>query len=217
LVALSAAMLAWSRADATFEYHYAADEDVVIDGGMAPNGRRSLAAHGEGETGGERFHVYLMSEPAHRRIAALDGITSEAILDSGATAFHAAWAPDSRHVSVAFRYDRHVVVTLIYRIERRGVVAIGGPSLFKEVAGREVRSENDDERSSVARLSWLGPRRFVLRENRLFISSSPNLLRSLGRFGEQTGDAGDKRVFVKFSAEAICELISGDRYRIVDL
>jgi hypothetical protein len=47
------------------------------------------------------------------------------------------------------------------------------------------------------------------------MTSSPNLLRSLGRFRRQTDDAGDKRFFAKFPAVATCERISGNR--IVDL
>jgi hypothetical protein len=87
--ALFAAVPAWSPASATSEHDYAVDEYVVIDGGMAPNGRMSLASHGEGDGGRERFHVYLMAEPAHRRIAALDDISSEHILDSWPAAFNA--------------------------------------------------------------------------------------------------------------------------------
>jgi hypothetical protein len=209
--------LAWSPARATTEYEYAKGEDVVIDSGLAPNGRLSLASHGEGASGNENFHIHLMAEPAHRRIAILDDITSRDILDSGPTAFFAGWAPDSRHAAVAFRTDRHVMITLLYRIERHRAVGIGGPSLFKDVTNRDLRARDDDERVSVTKLSWLGPRRFVLTENRLFLTSSPNLLRSLGRYGKQTGDAGDKRFFVKFSAQAVCEIVDGNRYRIVDL
>jgi hypothetical protein len=220
LTALFAWAVIWSTvpAAATSEYEYARGEDVVIDSGMAPSRRLSLASHGEGPSGDDRFHVYLMAEPAHRRIAVLDDISSHDILDSGPTAFHAAWSPDSRHAAVAFRTDRHVMVTQLYRIERGRAVEIGGASLFKDVTSREVHSPDDDERVSVTRLSWLGPRRFVLTEYRYFITSSPNLLRSLGRFGKlDDKNTDDKRSFVKFSAEAECELIGGNRYRIVDL
>jgi hypothetical protein len=220
LTALLASAAIWSAAPATAtsEYEYAKGEDVVIDGGMAPNRRLSLASHGEGPSGNDKFHVYLMAEPSHRRITALDDITSHDILDSGPTAFHASWALDSRHAAVAFRPDRHVIITLLYRIERGRAVEIGGPSLFKDVTSREVHSQNDDERVSVTRLKWLNPRRFVLTEYRYFITTSPNLLRSLGRFGKLDDDnTDDKRSFVKFSAQAECELIGGNRYRIVDL
>jgi hypothetical protein len=188
----------------------------VIDSGLAPNGRLSLASHGEGESGNDKFHIHLMAEPAHRRIAVLDDITSKDILDSGPTAFYASWAPDSRHAAVAFRIERHVMITMLYRIERNRAVGIGGPTLFKDVTSRDLHSR-DDERVGVTRLTWLGPRRFLLKEYRLLVASSPNLLRSLGRFGKQTDDAGDNRFFVKFSAEAACEIVGGNRYRIVDL
>jgi hypothetical protein len=217
LALLAATTLACSPARATNEYEYAKREDVVIDSGLAPNGRLSLASHGEGSSGSDNFHVYVMAEPAHRRIAALGDITSKDILDSGPTAFHASWAPDSGHAAVAFRTDRHVMITMLYRIERRRAVGISGPSLFKDVTSRDMHAKDDDERSSVTRLSWLHPRRFMLTENRLFIVSSPNLLRSLGRYGRQTGDAGDQRFFVKFSAQAVCEIVDGNRYRIIDL
>jgi hypothetical protein len=213
----AAATLAWSPAHATTEYEYAKGEDVVIDSGLAPNGRLSLASHGEGDSGNEKFHIYLMAEPVHRRIAVLDHITSKDILDSGPTAFYAGWAPDSRHAAVAFRIERHVMITMLYRIERNRAVEIGGPTLFKDVSSRDVHSRDDDERVGVTRLTWLGPRRFLLKEYHLFTTSSPNLLRSLGRYGKQGGDAGDKRFFVKFSAQAVCEIVGGNRYRIVDL
>jgi hypothetical protein len=71
LAVFLAAALAGSPARATSVYEYAKGEYVLIDSGMAPNGHLSLAAHGEGEFGSENFYVYLMAEPAHRRIAAL--------------------------------------------------------------------------------------------------------------------------------------------------
>ncbi len=216
LAVFLAAALAGSPARATSVYEYAKGEYVLIDSGMAPNGHLSLAAHGEGEFGSENFYVYLMAEPAHRRIAALGGITDN--LDSGPTAFRAAWAPDSRRVAVAYRIERHVTVTLLYRIERGRAVEIDGPSLFKEVTSRDVDDGTDHENNSFTSLSWLSPRRFVLREDRLFIGAPPSLLPSLGRFGKQENEeVYEKRVFFKFSAVAICELVRGNRYRIVDL
>lgn len=213
---LFAAMLAGSAARATSVYEYAKGEDVVIEAGMAPNGHLSLASHGEGEFGSDNFYVYLMAEPAHRRITALDGITHN--LDSGPAAFRAAWAPDSRHVSIAYRIERHVTVISLYRIERSRAIEIVGPSLFKEVTSRDVDDSVDHENSSFTSLSWLSPRRFVLKEDHLFIDAPPSLLRSLGRFGKQENEqVYEKRIFFKFSAVAICEIVGGSHYRIVDL
>lgn len=216
LAILFAAMLAGSPARATSVYEYAKGEDVVIEAGMAPNGHLSLASHGEGEFGSDNFYVYLMAEPAHRRITALDGITDN--LDSGPAAFRAAWAPDSRHVSIAYRIERHVTVISLYRIERSRAIEIVGPSLFKEVTSRDVDDSVDHENSSFTSLSWLSPRRFVLKEDHLFIDAPPSLLRSLGRFGKQENEqVYEKRIFFKFSAVAICEIVGGSHYRIVDL
>jgi hypothetical protein len=78
-------------------HDYAPGEYAVIHDGLAPNKRLSLAAHGDGE-GADHFHVWLMAEPAHRRIAALPGIGSDNNLDTGPDAYHAAWPRDSRHV-----------------------------------------------------------------------------------------------------------------------
>lgn len=183
---------------------------------MAPNGHLSLASHGEGEFGSDNFYVYLMAEPAHRRITALDGITNN--LDSGPAAFRAAWAPDSRHVSIAYRIERHVTAISLYRIERSRAIEIVGPALFKEVTSRDVDDSVDHENSSFTSLSWLSPRRFVLKEDHLFIDAPPSLLRSLGRFGKQENEqVYEKRIFFKFSAVAICEIVGGSHYRIVDL
>jgi hypothetical protein len=44
----------------------------LLDHGLAPNAQMSLASHGESESG--TFHVWLMEEPAHRKIVALAGI-----------------------------------------------------------------------------------------------------------------------------------------------
>jgi hypothetical protein len=67
-----AAFLAFAAASAraTDSHDYARDEYAIIDGGLAPNKRISLASHGEGEGGVENFHIWLMAEPAHRKIIA---------------------------------------------------------------------------------------------------------------------------------------------------
>ena len=70
-----AALLAFAGAPAraTLEHTYAKGEYAVIRDGLSPDGRKSLAAHGDGEAGDDNFHVWLMAEPAHRRIEALEG------------------------------------------------------------------------------------------------------------------------------------------------
>ena len=70
---------------------------------------------------------------------------------------------------------------------------------------------------SVAWITWTGPRRFVLRENRLFQPSDPGFARMLGPWGKVTGKLVDGRELIEFAAEADCVLVAGNRYRIVDL
>jgi hypothetical protein len=208
----------WSPARATSAYAYGKNETVVIKDGVAPNGHLSLASHGDGDPPGDgKFSIYLMGEPAHRRTARLEGITENDILDSAPTAFEASWAPDSRHAAVAFRAERHVIVTRLYRIEGQRAIRIDGASLFKQVTSKDRTSPGDDERASVTKLTWQGPRRFLLEEMKWFLASPANLPRSLGRYGKRTDEKNGERVLIKFSAQATCEFVHGNRYRILDM
>jgi hypothetical protein len=83
--------LAIAPASATDTRDYAKDDYAVIRDGLAPSKRFSLA-HGDGEGGTGSFHVWLMAEPAHRRIAALPGIGSDNNLDTGPDSYRAAWS-----------------------------------------------------------------------------------------------------------------------------
>jgi len=91
-----------------------------------------------------------------------------------------------------------------------------GPSLFRDVTSRDVGAQ-DDLRESDANIEWRGPDRFVLREHRLFLTRDGGFARRLGPYGKETDKTDDGRIFVEFSAEADCMLVSGHRYRIVDL
>jgi hypothetical protein len=215
-------------AHATAVYDYKIKEYVIIDHGHAPNGKLSVAAHGEGQFGSDNFHLYLMVEPAHTPIAALPSIDSRVILDSGPSAFYARWAPDSGHVAIIFRTDRHVAVMLLYGIGGGRPHQMDGPTLFGAVTKGAAESTDDYElRTSVPDIAWLSPTTFQLTERRLFNSSTPELARQLGAFGRQeakphettTGDNSVKYdwYFVDFSAQAVGEIVSGARYRVKEL
>lgn len=214
-------------AGATSGYEYQQDEYVIIQDGLSPNKQFSIASHGSGETGDQNFHLYLMAEPAHTIMAPLDSIESDSILDSGPGAFHARWSPDSRHVAILFRTDRHIVTMLLYEIRNRRPSMLGGPSLFSAVTKHMKESTDDyDLRTSVPDLTWLSPTTFALKERRLYNTATPKLARALGAFGKRGADSGtttgdnNKPVnwyFVVFSAQAIGELVSGAKYRVRDL
>ena len=157
-----------------------------------------------------------MTEPAHRRVMRLPGIGPDGILDTGPNAYRTTWAPDSRHVAVSYRSDRHVLELNLYSIEQGRAHPISGPSLFRDVTGRDVgRDENFGHR--VSTIEWTGARRFRLSEHHLFQASIADVPRLLGAYGKPKAKLDDGRYLVEFSAEADCVLISGRRYRIVDL
>lgn len=208
--------LAAAPARATSEHDYAGGEYAIIRDGLSPDKRLSLAAHGDGEGGHGNFHVWLMAEPAHRRIMRLDDIGSENNLDTAPDAYHAQWSADSRHVAVGFRFDRYQVQLNIYNIENHRAYLVRGPGLFKEVTSRSIVND-DDVRRSIPEIEWTGPQRFVLRENHLFKTADPGFLRMLGRYGKVTDKLDDGHMMIEFAAEADCVLLPGNRYRVVDL
>jgi hypothetical protein len=209
-------VLAVSPARATDNHEYAKDEYAVISDGLAPNKRLSLASHGEGELGDGNFHVWLMVEPSHRKIMALANISSDNNLDTGPGAYHAQWSADSRRVAVSFRHGRHEIQLNIYHIEGRRAHLISGPSLFKDVTSRDI-DQQEDVRNSTSEITWTGPSRFKLVERYLVRTSDSGFLRMLGKYGRISSKEDDGAIFVEFAAEADCEILPGNRYRIVDL
>jgi hypothetical protein len=213
-----AACLALSimAARATSNHEYAKGEYAIIRGGLAPNKQLSLASHGEGELGDENFRVWLMAEPAHHRVIKLDDISSENNLDTDPDAYHAFWSNDSEHVGVAFRSSRHEVKLNLYRIENRRAHLIAGPNLFKEVTSREV-ADGDGLRTHNAIVEWHGGNRFLFREALSFVVSDDHLAKLLGAYGSVTEKMDGGKLYIEFFANAECELLPGDRVRVIDL
>jgi len=198
---------------------YKPNEYAVIRDGTAPDRQHSVAAHGNGDDGSEDFHLYLMAEPGHKRIGPLEEVGPD-ILDTGPDAFQAVWSADSRHVALLYRVDRHVMAMRLYRIESRRAYPVVGDSLFHAATNLpEDSSEDREVRSLSNQVTWTGPAKFVLKEHRFLRTRTPELAHLLGRFGRQETPEGDNpgSYLIEFSAEAECELISGDRYRILDV
>jgi hypothetical protein len=205
---IAALLLGENRpAAATANYEYRHGEYVTIERGRSPNGRYALATHGEGELGGDNFHVWLMQ--GKRRLAALPGIDASNNLDTAAIAYRAAWSPDSRHVAVAWRTNRHIVQLNLHVVEAGRATLMATPDLFEKVTGR-VLGEDDDMRTMVPILTWTDPQHFVVKEDRLFAVHSevvPALLRAVGPFGRRDESTSHNELsFVNFSIVAECKL-----------
>ena len=72
-------------------------------------------------------------------------------------------------------------------------------------------------RRSVPELEWKGTRRFLLKENRVFVTTDRGFARMMGAYAKVTDQPAERRLVVEFSAEADCVLMPGNRYRIIDL
>lgn len=114
------------RVQATSNYNYKPGEYVVIVHGRSPNGRYSIASHGEGEFGYDNFHLYLMDAKTGKKIGLLEFV--KGTLDTGASAFYASWSADSSSVSINYRIDRHAAVMIRYFIKGRRAYIISGPT-----------------------------------------------------------------------------------------
>ena len=201
-------------------YEYKPGETIVIDHGLAPDGRFAIAA-GSLLKGSERqFGLFLIDGKSRHRIGPLEEFGNA--LDSGAQSIHAAWAPDSRHVAVTYRVDRSVTEMLVYRIENRRAYIVTGPLDLMT----EVKAANAVDTSTCTTFylkpKWLTASRFKLHQHSQYHRVSPNPATALGKFievedeGENTAEGtGGKRVYsFDFYADAVCELTAGDTYRV---
>jgi hypothetical protein len=201
---------------ATSNYEYKKGEYALIRAGLAPNKRKSLASHGNGELGDGNFHVWLMSEPNHRQIMALPDISSRNNLDTDPDAYHAFWSADARHVAVAFRSDRHEVALKLYGIEDGQARLIATPKLFKEVTSRDV-ADLDDRHELISGIVWRRGNRILLREYQTFTVSDPTFLKLLGAYGRVKEKLDDGKLYVEFAADSDCILEGDHHYRVIDL
>lgn len=124
VIALSAVGI--SLVLATSNREYGPNEYAVIDGGLSPDRKYSIAAHGGGELGYDNFHIYLMNAVTGKKIGPLEEIKDT--LDTGAEAFYAKWSPNSNEVAIRYRIDRREALEVRYRIDKGRAFLIKGPS-----------------------------------------------------------------------------------------
>src|SRR6476646_1640015 len=126
IIAVSALALALvPHVGASASYDYKPGQLLVIDGGTSPDKKFSIVA-GESKSGD--FGIYLKDAQTKKLIGQLEEVATG--LDSAPDAFHAHWAPDSKHVGVSSRADRHLTHNVIYRIQNRRAYLVETPQLM---------------------------------------------------------------------------------------
>src|SRR5207244_3771773 len=145
--------------------------------------------------------VFLMDARTKKKIGPLTEI--EEPLDNAPDALHATWSPDSRHVAIMYREDRHLGVMKLYRIENRRAFIVDVPSLFGTVAphfDRESFKMTATSRGTTG-LVWKSPIQFELSETSHYWRVRGNPKAKLGKFIKIEDDSDGRAVY--FSAEAI--------------
>lgn len=234
--ALILALVAGAGATATYDYK--PGEFLVIDGGTSPDKKFSIVS-GENKAG--EFGVYLRDAHTKKLIGQLEEVATG--LDSAPDAYHAHWAPDSKHVGITSRADRHWGINSIYRIENRRAYPVKTPELLchavpefchltKELGGAltsdEIYADYGTPKPWKARqnssysaiVKWISPTRFVVSEESQWQVKERDPSATLGQYGEaeklehESGDSNDL-YHVWFDAEGECELLPADKTRVL--
>jgi hypothetical protein len=233
VVGLFAAAAFVTTASATAEYDYKPGEFLVIKDGKSPDKKFSIVS-GENQKG--EFGVYLMDAQTKKMIGRLEEVATD--LDTAPDAYYAHWSPDSKHVGISTRSDRHMLENVIYRIENRRAYLVTPPELrcvaipdfcklLKELGG-DSNKEGDDSDSKVRQnqnaseiMKWISPTRFVVREESQFQVRTRDPTAALGKYGdvEKEGDVDPpaEAYHVWFEAEGECELLPADKSQVVSV
>jgi hypothetical protein len=232
-VALSLALVVHAGATATYDYK--PGEFLVIDGGTSPDKKFAIVA---GENHAGEFGVYLRNAHTKKLIGQLEEVATD--LDSAPDAYHAHWAPDSKHVGVSSRADRHLTRNIIYRIENGRAYVVETPQLMCDAVprfcglqkdlGGPLNLDSDDyydrpwkvrqNESYSEIMKWVSPTRFVVSEESQWQIKERDPSTTLGQYGEaeKLEDESDESTTVYhvwFNAEGECELLPNDKTRVV--
>src|SRR5258708_34096263 len=110
---------------ATADWRYQVGQFVPIENGLSPNQAYTVAAH-EDDRGS--FGIFLVNARTKKNLGALQEVAE--FFDTAPAAFHAEWAPDSRHLALWYRVHRHLNRLAIYLIGRDHASPISGKSLL---------------------------------------------------------------------------------------
>jgi hypothetical protein len=209
-------------AHATAEHDYKTNERLIIDGGLAPNKKLAVSV---GLAGDKGPYFFVTLEPAHKVAARLEGIELE--LDTAPEALHAIWAPDSKHVAIIFRTERHVLTMWLYGVDGRRAELIATGDLLDQVTkGKQITIDDYSLRLRTMEITWQGPQRFHLVEKWIFDAPDRKLARAVGSFGKESPndnykdtDKDGKPVwtFVDVAIDADCEITPGNRLHVITM
>lgn len=205
-------MLLWiGPAAATDNYAYRAGEYAIISGGRSPDGRWSVAAHGDDSGGYDGFQLYLMREPAHEKLVPL---RTGDHLDTAPLSNIALWAPDSRSVVILYRTDRHVLEMRLFAVVDGKTRAIKAPSLVDTIGRGHFKPGVQHELlSRYYHVTWPKSDRFTLEEFDTFTAVEPIFNVGLEPYLKVDQESAD-RTITDFSASAVCEITAGGKLRL---
>jgi hypothetical protein len=233
VVAIAGLAVAFAdRLRATSEYDYKPGEFLVIKDGKSPGKKFSIVS---GERKRDEFGVYLMDAQTKKIIGRLEEVATD--LDTAPDAYYAHWSPDSKHVGISSRSDRHMLENVIYRIENRRAYLVQTPELrchavpefcqlVKGLGGGNP--DKDDSDSKVRQnsnaseiMKWISSTRFVVAEESQFQVRTRDPSAAVGQYGEvekeneDNADSPGGVYHVWFDAEGECELLPGDKSQVV--
>jgi hypothetical protein len=84
------------------------------------------------------------------------------------------------------------------------------------VIHRDV-TDADDMREYFATVEWHEGNRFTLNEYRSFLSADDTPVNLFGAYGRVTEKLADGKLFIAFCVSAECEIVAGDRYKIISV
>ena len=216
------ATFAATPAHATAEHDYKKNERLIIDGGLAPNRKYAISV---GLAGDKGPYFFVTLEPVHKIAARLEGIQLK--LDTAPEALHAIWAPDSKHVSIIFRTERHVLTMWLYGVDGRHAEQVATGDLLDQVTrGKRIAIDDYSLRLRTMEITWQGPQHFRLVEKWIFDAQDRKLAQAAGSFGKESPndnykdtDMDGKPVwtFVDVAIDADCEIALGNRMRVITM
>lgn len=222
-----------TRSTATAEHEYKPGEYLVAKDGLSPNRQLAIVC------GDNKFGVHLMDAKTKKILGELEEVAKG--LDTAPEAYRVHWSPDSKHVAICSREERHYATNVIYRIENLRAYVVETPELrcnavpdfcrLEDKLSKEADAEkNGVETDAIWKIQqnaggsevkkWLSPTRFILFEDSEFKVKEHDPSASLGKYAKvekgKSYDGSDADIYrLSFKAEGECELLPGDKSRVI--